>query len=150
MHNYELIAEILTEPALAIPYRVSQRLAELYPDCALVEGSDCDFTLQDFASAGLCSLVPNEIVHNQFRTGWIDGRGVQTRGRNVWYEVCWQTHTLYVLLIDLGDAWGEHFWILTEDQGVATAFFESVCAFTTEVEGEVLVFESGYWQADTR
>lgn len=67
------------------------------------------------------------------------------RARNAWFEVQWHGATLELLC--LGSASGRR-WILADTQEIARAFFVAVCKWSTELRGEILVFDGGRWYKD--
>ena len=67
------------------------------------------------------------------------------RARNAWLEVQWQGATLDILCL----GWGPfRRWILADTQEIARAFFVAVCKWSTELHGELLVFDGGRWYKD--
>src|SRR5258708_1217348 len=63
------------------------------------------------------------------------------RGKGGWVEVEWQGATLDVLCLNRGS-----YWILADTQEIARAFFVAVCKWNTELHGEVLVFNGGWYK----
>jgi len=63
------------------------------------------------------------------------------RAKNAWLEVQWQGVTLDVLCLNRA-----RFWILADTQEIARAFFVAVCTWNTELHGEVLVFNGGWYK----
>lgn len=140
------ISEALDEPAHAVSYKVSRRLADLFPDRALIESVDYDFQLFEYVRAGLCTIRLVDAVHPQVLLNWTEDRGVYQSPRNVWYEVQWRGHELDVLHMEWGDC-DPHFWILADSEATARRFFEVVCAHNPDLDDEVLVYEGGRWDA---
>src|SRR5579875_961715 len=68
MPKDQLFREALRLPASSIAYYVSQILADMYPQKALVEGSDNLFDIEEYASAGHCTIEQKSIVYNQVVT----------------------------------------------------------------------------------
>jgi hypothetical protein len=62
--------------------------------------------------------------------------------------VLWRGHLLDVVLITWADACYQtrHHWIVADSMEIAEAFFAEVCAWASEVRGEILVFQDGDWQ----
>lgn len=144
----KLILKALSLPTTAISYYVSQELAALYADKALVQGSDCSFNLQTYARANKCTLQQQTCIHNQITTGWDGLDNVIFKGaENAWFEVAWQGHTLEVLLMSWSEGWSKtrYYWILADTKEVAESFFAAVCEWNSEIRDEVLVFEEGFW-----
>jgi SpoVK/Ycf46/Vps4 family AAA+-type ATPase len=144
MSYTDFFREALDQPSHAIAYGVSQTLATRFPDRAILEGCDVDFDVAAYAEAGHCRLLPDETEHNQFTTTWDAELGIVTKGYNAWYEVYWRGQRLEVIEM----TWSEcatYFWILAESREVAEQFFTAVCVFNPEIQGELLVYEGGYW-----
>ena len=151
MYFQELFAEALQEPSSALTYQVSRHLATSYPDRALIEGHDCDFSrLTDFAKAGRCSIDVDSSIHNQVAVYWSDEDGVVDYPRNVWYEVEWQGHALDVVVMDWGSKISPYHWIMAETVEVAREFYAAVCSYKAEVVEEVFVFDGGRWMGSGR
>lgn len=143
-----LIREALTLPTSAISYHVSQHLAALYPDQALVESSDCSFNLEMYARSQKCTIEYEISIHNQISTNW-DGieNEISNSPDNACFKVVWHGHILDVLLMSWSEGFSriQYYWILGESQKIAEDFFADVCEWNAQVRGEVLVFEEGYW-----
>lgn len=144
----KLIGEALSLPITAISYYVSQGLTSLYPDKAIVEGSDCSFNIEAYARADKCTLKQQAFIHNQIKFSWngLD-KIVLNHAENAWFEVEWQGHSLDVLLMSWREDWSttRYYWILADTKAVAEGFFAAVCEWNSEIRDEVLVFEEGYW-----
>ncbi len=63
------------------------------------------------------------------------------KAKNAWLEVQWQGATLDVLCLNRAS-----YWILADTQEIARAFFVAVCKWNTELHGEVLVFNGGWYK----
>ena len=63
------------------------------------------------------------------------------RPKNAWFEVQWQEATLEILCLNRAS-----YWILADTQEIARAFFVAVCKWNTELHGEVLVFNGGWYK----
>ncbi|MCA1990960.1 MAG: AAA family ATPase [Coleofasciculus sp. S288] len=144
----KLIMEALSLPTTAIAYHVSRELAALYPNKALVEGSECSFNVETYAYAGKCTIEQQVSIHNQIATSW-DGthHHIHKGAANACFEVAWQGHSLDVLLMNWREGWRdiECYWILADTQEIAESFFAAVCEWNAEIRDEVLVFEEGHW-----
>jgi hypothetical protein len=145
MPHARFIADALEQPGQVLFYRVSSRLAELYPESAVLEGNDCDFDLLAYVREGLCTVRAREEVHAQVAVWWSEG-AIRENPKNVWYEVDWRGQALEVLLIDTPDTMTYH-WIIGPDEKTARAFYQAVCAYDPDYSGEVLVFEAGRFAA---
>ncbi len=128
----------------SITYDVSQKLARMFPERAILEGNDCDFVLLDFVRAGKCTLRREESVHGQVVSSWTQDKGVYDTPRNIWYEVEWQDHLFDVVLMTMDDCC-LYYWILGDNESLTRRFFQNVCEFDPDLHNEVLVFDGGYW-----
>jgi hypothetical protein len=145
-----LIYEGLQHPPTAISYFVSQRLAALYPEKALLETSDASFDLERYAAARQCAAARHPDLHAQVGTSWWGepGKGLWKQAENAWFEVAWEGHRLDVLWM----SWSaegcrtHRAWILAAEEPIAERFFITVCEWTGTVRREVLVFEEGVWE----
>jgi len=137
----------LSQPANAISYECTLRLTSLYPDRYVLYGSDFDFELDQFIAGEHCRAVLNPKIANHFSTGFIKAEGLSHEPVDAWYHVLWQEHELEVVLMTFHDGQCKqtHYWVVAESQTTANRFFFDVCEWSTEVRGEVLVFEEGYW-----
>ncbi|HLM54528.1 MAG TPA: ATP-binding protein [Pyrinomonadaceae bacterium] len=142
------ISETLCHPTDYISYSVSEKLARMFPGRAVVEGESCQFNLDEYARAGLCSLVGEGSVHAQYATSWRGrGRSLERRAENAWFNVLWRGRMLDVLYV----TWTESgfrtrfHWIVADTRETAEEFFGAVSEWCTEVRGEILVFEDGHF-----
>ena len=148
MANETLIHDALRLPVHAISRHISAELAVLFPDQYALQTSDEDFDVVAYARAGHCALTPDASDHFQVTTAWNgSARQSETTIENAWLAITWREHTLRLLVV----SWPQDFctirhnWILSETPDVAKSFFEAVAINSTEVRGEVLVFQSGGW-----
>lgn len=79
MRKEQLIREALSLSPNAIEYYVSQILADMYPQKALVEGGDGLFDLEEYADAGYCAIEQKAIIYNQMLTHY-RGREISLPG----------------------------------------------------------------------
>jgi hypothetical protein len=145
------IVRALDRPTDTIAYSVSRTLTSLFPHRAVVEGSDCEFDVLEFADAGRCSVVGASGLHHQFRVEWRgSGRPLDEHADNAWLEVLWDGHLFDVVYLTWTDEGyrTRFFWIVADSRDVALDFFRTVCAWCSEVHGEVLVFDAGHWSKD--
>src|SRR5579885_2157761 len=66
------ISAALHLPGHAIAYEVSVRLAELYPEKALVQGSAWAFDLEGYARAGYCEITAYAVPYGHYAVEWDD------------------------------------------------------------------------------
>lgn len=145
----DFIRDALHKPNDYVAYHVGRELAELHPQKTIVEGNTGYFDLEAFVRAGHCSIVEESSVFNHIRTRW-DGltKELEEYLQNSWLNVLWRGQLLDVVLI----TWAEgcyrsrHHWIVSEDKNLAEEFFAAVCEWSSEVRGEILVFQNGDWE----
>jgi AAA+ superfamily predicted ATPase len=149
MGKEDFIKDAQFKPDDYIAYHVARELAELHPEKAIIEGQSGYFDLEEFVRAERCSIVSESSVFNHTRTFW-DGVGKPSKDymENAWLNVLWRGHLLDVVLITWAeDAYrSRHHWIVSESRQLAEAFFAEVCEWSSEIRGEILVFQDGYWE----
>jgi DNA polymerase III delta prime subunit len=145
----DFIKDALHEPNDYIAYHVGRELAELHPEKAIIEGKTGYFDLEEFVRAEKCSIVAESSVFNHIKTDWErPGKTPMKQLENSWLNVLWRGQLLDVVLI----TWSEncyrarHHWIVAESRKLAETFFAEVCEWSSEVHGEILIFQDGYWQ----
>src|SRR2546425_9673351 len=145
----DFIKDALYKPNDYIAYHVGRELAELHPGKAIIEGKTGYFDLESFVRAEKCSIVEESSVFNHIKTNWErPGKDPSKQQENSWLNVLWRGQLLDVVLI----TWSEncyrsrHHWIVAESRKLAEAFFTAVCEWSSEVRGEILVFQDGYWE----
>jgi hypothetical protein len=143
-----LILEGLREPGTAIAYAVGKRLAELYPDRGIVETSDDDFGLFEYARNGHCTIECKGDIYPRRTADWHGPEyGFWEKNECGLYEVTWEGRSLEVVQVSWPEAYctSRNFWIMADAREVAETFFTTVCAWNSEIRGEILVFEGGGW-----
>jgi len=151
MNLRDFISDALSKPSDCIAYEVSRELERIYSDRALIEGVIFSFDLPGYARAEQCFVANETCVYNKSRTMFAEsGRELQDEPENAWFNVLWRGHLLDVLFL----TWHEegyrerHHWIIADTRQIAEDFLEAVCAWSSEVRGEILVFDGGYWHKD--
>jgi len=147
----ELISEALYLPPDSIAYFVGRELSRLHSDKLIIEGAFYSFDLVEYAKAELCSIVCETSVFNKSRIDWgPSGEEFVEEPENGWFNVLWQGKLLDVLFITwTAEGYRErHNWIIADDRETAEGFLRAVCDWSTEVRGEILVFDGGYWHKD--
>ena len=148
MDNHAFLSSSLALPANAIAYAVSEELARLFPDRAILEGplGYCD--IEKYAAKGLCSLELKPAVHNQLSVHWDEQFGIGKTARNAWYAIVWKGHALDCLILTwtVGFQEQRHLWVIADQETTAEGFYGEVCAWNAELRDEVLVFDGGCWQ----
>lgn len=142
------ITDALYKPDDYIAYHVGRELAELHPGKAIIEGETWYFDLEAFVRAEKCSIVHETSIFNHIKTEWEGlGKNLKRSIENSWLNVLWQGHLLDVVLVTYAHGCypSRHHWIVGDNQKLAEAFFAAVCEWSSEVRGEVLVFQDGAW-----
>lgn len=151
MDNF--ITQALELPNDTIAYTVSQRLADLFPNRAILEGSDSTFDLLEFSEAGKCEIVGDPGVYNQTSTEWCSARQELDREIvNAWLQVLWNGHLMDVVYLTWTDSGyrTRFFWVAAESRAIAERFIGEVCDWCALVHGEVLVYQDGDWEKDRK
>ena len=149
MENF--IRDALHQPRDYTGYHVARELAELHPAKTILEGKNWEFDLEAFVRAEKCSLVGQKSVFQQATVYWEDpGRKLQERIENAWLNVLWNGELFDVILI----TWAEscyrtrHYWIVSDSPKLSEEFHDAVCVWSSEVHGEILVYQEGYFNKD--
>jgi hypothetical protein len=145
-----LISHTLSLPADACVWELSRYLASFYPDKYILETKDYDFDLEQYAADGRCSLHAHDDAHTQFEAIWPgNGEPATLEPRNAFLEVLWRGRRLHVLAVTYNDGCdNRRNYIIADDMPTARDFFTAVCEHSAVVEGQILVFRSGYWRKD--
>jgi AAA+ superfamily predicted ATPase len=142
------IKDALHKPNDYIAYHVGRELAELHPGKAVLEGETGYFGLEAFVRAGKCSVVQETSIFNHIKTAW-DGPGKvpEQSIENSWLNVLWKGNLLEVVFVTYTQRCypSRHHWIVADNRKLAEKFFGEVCEWSSEVRGEVLVFQDGEW-----
>ena len=142
------IKDALHQPNDYVAYHVGRQLAELHPGKAILEGETGYFDLEAFVRAEKCSVVHETSIFNHIKTDW-NGPGKEPKQsvENSWLNVLWHGHLLDVVLITYSQRCypSRHHWIVGDTLEIAKAFFADVCEWSSEVRGELLVFQDGEW-----
>jgi hypothetical protein len=87
-------------------------------------------------------------LHTQIVFDWdAHQQAIERRIVNGWFRVDWQGHSFDLLLLYESPMCHETIaWIVAPDAALAERFFRAVCAWSSTVHDEVLVFEDGYWR----
>lgn len=149
----DLIYEALNHRATAIGYYLSRRVAELFPDRAVLEGNHPHaFDLEAFAKAGLCTLSQRTVPHPQRVTYWFgpESGGQLDRPQNVLFDVDWQGEQFAVLITHWQDNNGPyHYFIVAGSADAAERFHLAVCEWNTPIPDDyILVFDVNGWSRD--
>ena len=142
------ITDALHKPNDYIAYHVGRELAELHPGKAIIEGETGYFGLEEFVRADLCAIIHESSIFNHIKTDWYGPKErLREAIKNSWLNVLWrgQLFDVVILTFTEGCYSSRHHWIVADDKNIAEAFFKEVCEWTSEVRGEVLVFQDGEW-----
>ncbi len=143
------IRDALSQPNDLISYHVGAQLAEFYPEKTIVEGSNWYFDLDAFVRAERCSVIAEKSVFHHVRTDWESvGKKQKQRIENSWLNVLWSGQLFDVILITWTDGCyrRRHYWIISDERHFAESFIASVCEWSCEVRGEILVYKDGYFE----
>jgi len=137
------ITESLSHSPLALPYRMSQQVADLFPGQFVLETVDYDFDVDRFVRSGQAIAFPNEGTHSQVYAEW-DGetKKVVTRFDTGLLDIIWHGHRIHVMRVRVEDV-HDFSYIVADSWNVAEAFFEAVCRFEDNDLDSVLVFSKG-------
>lgn len=144
----DFIKDALEHPRDYIAYHVGRELAQLHPGKTILEGEEALFDLEEYALAEQCALVHETALFNHRRTEW---QGPTQKPKdtiaNSWLNILWRGQLLDVLYLTFTEDCyrSRYHWIVAADRALAEDFFAAVCHWNSEVRGEVLVFEDGYW-----
>ncbi len=142
------IQDALEKPNDYVAYHIGRELAKLHPAKVIIEGETGSFDLEAFVRAGKCSIVHETSLFNHIRTDW-EGPGKRPSQsiQNSWLNVLWRGELLDVVLVTWSQSCyrSRHHWIIAGDGKLAEEFFTAVCEWSSEVRGEVLVFQDGEW-----
>jgi AAA+ superfamily predicted ATPase len=142
------IKDALHKPNDYVAYHVGRELAELHPGKAILEGETGYFDLEAFVRAEKCALVHETSIFNHLKTDWAGpGKELKQSVENSWLNVLWRGQLLDVVLVTYTRSCypSRRHWIVADSKDLAEAFFAEVCEWSSEVRGEVLVFQDGEW-----
>ena len=142
------ITDALYKPNDYIAYHVGRELAELHPGKAIIEGETGYFDLEAFVRADKCSVVHETSIFNHIKSAWNGpGKDPTQNVENSWLNVLWRGELLDVVFVTWADGRyrSRHHWIVAHSRKLAEDFFAAVCGWSSEVRGEVLVFQDGEW-----
>ncbi len=132
-----------------ISYYVNRKLAEMNPGRAVLYSDTDVFDLESYARAGKCSLTTDTSVFNLFKSEWRGkGKRIKREAESAWFNVLWNGQLLDVVFLTWTDEGykSRHFWIVGETSAIAENFMTEVCEWSSDVRGEILIYEGGYWK----
>jgi ATPase family protein associated with various cellular activities (AAA) len=124
---------------------LGKRLAEMFPDLAMIEAGTGLFFVPSFASAGHCTVEARPELYHQYETFWDSDEGVFRRALCQWATVTWQDTSFELVKLTYPTRYhdDDRQYLLGKDPLRCRAFFEAVCKWNHEVRGEILVFTGG-------
>ena len=132
----------------AIGDHVTRELSDRFPDRAILFGAEYAFELEKYVQTMECPFEADYKVFQRVTTEWEGhGLGATRETASGWYSVQWEGHALEVGLLSWydGSCDQRYHWILAPSRTIAEKFLCAVCDWSSEVRGEVLVFERGHW-----
>ncbi|HVG34998.1 MAG TPA: ATP-binding protein [Pyrinomonadaceae bacterium] len=144
----DFIDEAFCNPVDYISYYVSRKLAELYPEKFVIESTSGSFEPWAFVRADQCSVVRESAIHAQWTTDWHGpDKKLWQAAENGWFNILWNNELLDVLLMTYTDGGCKtrHYWIVADTREIAEGFFRAVCKWNSEVRGEIMIYDGGYW-----
>lgn len=142
----DVIRAALEHRAHGIEYALTRALAVRWPDSFVLHTSDGDFDFERFAAAGHAELTPFDGFVAQHAHTWSDR--VYDRATIIAGSVRWSgSAPLRFLKVSwpAGACDEEHVFLAAPSREVAERFFETVCRWSDDLRGSVLVFDRGYW-----
>lgn len=149
MDQSNFIAESLAQPKDAIINTISRRLQDEFPEAYILETESQYFRLYTFHFEGKCKIRNKADLHSQWQHDWDAASNSPTQNPyNTWLEVEWEGHLLQVVSIGYFSQYCRNPWhcIVAETSEVAQGFFAAVCAWNSDVRGEVLVCRGDRWE----
>jgi ATPase family associated with various cellular activities (AAA) len=145
-----LFDEALRHPSPG--YALGKRLAELFPDRALVEGTQSLFQPRAFERDGHCTITPRTDLYNQYDVYWNNHSGTHVSARCEWSTVMWRDKAFDVVWLTTFSGFSElaRFYVLAQTRDDALAFVDAVCRWNHEVRGEILVYNGGCFSKDKK
>jgi hypothetical protein len=147
------LADILRMPREVIVYETGRRIASMRPGKYVLETAACCFQIHDAILAGAISGALHETVHAQIVRRWVEDEDVppslpEAAIWEAWYEG--RLFEVVMISYPTGDSTESRYFVVGDDRAAAEAFFDRICRFSAEVDGEVLVFEAGSWHKDEK
>ncbi len=136
-----------------LSYELGRRLAAMRPGRYLLETDSHSFDVADALRDGVVggSLIAS--VHPQW-TRRYDEADEELEGfiENAAYELWFEGHQHEVVIVThlAGDSFDRRAYVVSPDRAAAEALVVRVCKHSTEVSGQVLVFDGGSFRKDER
>lgn len=151
MQVQEFIADALSRPRDAIFHTLSRSIAAAFPDRFVLETEDPHFDVVGFAREGRCRISPRADIHNQWSTHyWHCAQRSFTLPKNAWLEIEWEGGRYEIVRIEVEGSCGRGLrsYLIAGNAEEARAFFVAVCAWSSEVRCEILVYDGTHWSKD--
>jgi AAA+ superfamily predicted ATPase len=148
MDPRNFIADSVAQPKDAIIHSISRRLRDEFPDAHLLETESQFFSVYRFHCEGQCQIQEKSDIHSQWEFDWDASDNRPTRNPyNTWLRVKWEEQELEVVTIGYFSQYCRNEWhcIVAPDRDLAQRFFNAVCAWNSQVRGEVLVCHGDRW-----
>jgi ATPase family associated with various cellular activities (AAA) len=144
-----MIDEALALGSVAGTYLFSRRVAEKHAGAGIVEGDAYGFDPFGFAASGACTVEPAGDEYLQLATEW-NGERAADRPANGAFGIAWDDVAMDLYWFTPSENRGPYFALVAERRADALRFFETVCRWTGQPDGEILVFHAGQWIKDER
>lgn len=144
----EILSDVLPRPKAALKYELSRVLRAAFPTHWILETSDYNFQVREFAARDHCEFTEAPDLFTHWEHAWSGySNASYTNLKDGWFKIRWDGHEILMLATELVlDSCGEdHFYLIAETESVAVSFFETVCRWQNEIRGEVLVYQEGFW-----
>ena len=148
MEREHILRDALAQPTDAISYAITRRIHAHYTGKYVLYTVDGAFDLQGFVREGLAMMTPVSQTVSQIATHYYHKeKALLQADVNVWYEVDWKGYDFEMLVTHLQDGFhrAKHIWLIGADRSITEEFYKEVCAHSSEVRSEVLVFDQGCW-----
>jgi hypothetical protein len=144
----DFISNALCYTSDSMSYEVTRKLTDMFPERAVIDTETDLFDLLAYERGGQCYTVNSITMFNKYIVDWIaKGKALEYAPENAWLNVLWREQMIDVLILTwLEEGYKEsHYWIIADSKETAERFLQAVCEWTSEVHGEILVFDGGYW-----
>ena len=148
----DIIGAGLREPETAIGYETNRRVREAAAGRVVLTSSQ-EIELLGFAGAGHAEAKLVAGLTHEVLTNWRGPEeGLVDAPANARFEVVHAGHRLEVTAMQWTSGWQRQHrtWVVTDDEAAARAFLEQASRWSSEVHGEVLVFQDGCFAKSAR
>ncbi len=153
MDKNQLVLDTLERKVNSLSFAFHLTLKARYSEKYLLETSDSDFRIRDFAKHENCKAQFRSDFLNPVDWVYEEDENTDNLYPSItqgWYTVEWDGSTFEVvhLTFEQGRSSTTIHWIIAESEAVATGFMLAVCRWNTTLREEVLVFQDGCWSKD--